>query len=664
MKKRVMLAALAGAALGLMMTACTQKAPVEPETQETEETQQTGKSGKTQITMMYFNQLPTFEALVETSCEDIDLVVEQNSSATLDSESERRLQNHHGSDLIMTTLPGGPVNEYTYDLSAEEFVLEYSSAMTKQLLVDGQTRYIPLPGQYFGYLINETLVEELGFSLPKSKQDIYQILGAAQEKGVGIGVNRDCMGFYNIGENYLANLVFGNYVPDFLSTPEGIVWLESLQKGEAAFSGNMEHSMDFLLNCVEKGYFDTGATLSSNSVTISNKNAVDVTNRMLDRTMVLVYGNTELYQKLSAQSKGDRFTMIPFLSQEGRPGWLISIGNGCLAVNKSLAESGKEKKLEAALKVLALLSTEEGQRAWMEDTDAVYSFLKDGASLAQDVPEGVRETVEKGYVFNSNLPNNIAQYFGRQMNLVIVGKSTLEEAMTAVDNYGKNGFGSMEEARTIVGKVGEDLIYENYNTRREETAIGNLIADAVREYAGAEIALVNGGSIRSSLYEGEVWDADLAAVCPYSNLVVTLKVTGKALREALANGISQTDRGENVPGGRFLQVSGLCYSYRPMKDEKDEGQLLEVTLPDGSPLDDEAAYLVAVTNYMAGSSTYTEGNGDGFLMLNVYDEAEPKTAELVTETGGTFRDALKAYFASHEGEDLSVGLEGRITIEE
>lgn len=650
MKKKVTAIFLAGAALSFAITACEKKNPAE-EGQE-----------KTQVTMMYFSQLPAFEALTEAAYENIDLVIEQNSSATLDNESERRLRNGHGSDLIMTTLPGGAVSDYVYDISAEDFVLKYSSAMTKQLLIDGKTYYVPLPGQYYGYLINETLVKELGFELPKNNQELYDILEAAQETGIGVGVNEDCVGFYNIGENYLANLIFGNYVPDFLSTPEGIIWLEELQKGEATFSGSAEHSMDFLLHCVEEGYFDSSTVLSSSSVTISSKNAVHVTDRMLDRTMVLAYGDMELYQRLSTESQGDRFVMIPFLSYEDRPGWLLSIGNGCLAVNKGLEEQGQEEKRKAALQVLSLLSTKEGQQAWMQDTNAAFSFLKDGAALSKDLPEGIRETVEKGYVFNSTMPNNLAQYFGRQMNLVIIGKASLEEAMTAVDNYMRNGADFAEQARIVVGSVSEDLIYENYNTRREETAIGNLIADAVREYSGADMALVNGGSIRSSLYEGEVWDGDLAAVCPYGNLIVTVELSGSILKEALANGITQTDRGESIPGGRFLQVSGLCYSYRPMEDENDTGELLEVTLPDGTPLDDQGTYLVAVTNYMAGSSTYAEGNGDGFVMLNVYDENEEKNVTLVSETGGTYRDALKAYFDNHKGETVSSKLEGRIRI--
>ena len=45
----------------------------------------------------------------------------------------------------------------------------------------------------------------------------------------------------------------------------------------------------------------------------------------------------------------------------------------------------------------------------------------------------------------------------------------------------------------------------------------------------------------------------------------------------LENGISQTVREDTLPAGRFLQVSGLCYSYR-QADEEQPSKLLSVTL--------------------------------------------------------------------------------------
>ena len=209
------------------------------------------------------------------------------------------------------------------------------------------------------------------------------------------------------------------------------------------------------------------------------------------------------------------------------------------------------------------------------------------------------------------------------MSLVLDCKSDIGDALALVDDYCRNGSSEVDYDQSVVGSVEEDLIYENYNTRREETAtnrfgtdrfgVDRFVADAVKEYCGSDIAVINGGGIRASLYEGDVRGEDLDAVCPYPNKLIVVKAKGTVIEEMLQNGISQTVRDGAMPAGRFLQVSGLCYSYRPLEGEK-PAALLSVSLPDGSELEDDTWYTLAITDYMAGSNGYLDNNGDGYTM--------------------------------------------------
>ena len=273
-----------------------------------------------------------------------------------------------------------------------------------------------------------------------------------------------------------------------------------------------------------------------------------------------------------------------------------------------------------------------------------------------DVPAGLVDCVENGYIYNLQFPAKLLQYFGNQM----IASLNVDEALANVDNYFLNGD---EEDHTLVGVMAEDLIFENYNTRREETAIGNLVSDAVKEMTGADIALVNGGSVRSSLYKGNVFGYDLDAVCPYPNEVVVLKTDGATVKSALANGITLINQDSGIPGGRFLNVAGLCYTFRA-PTENSPAELLDVTLPDGSPLGDGDTFTVAMTGYMAGQNGYNDNNGDGFVMFNIYSDTAPpaKNAELVEETGRTFTDALQLYFENHANEAITAKPEGRIKV--
>ena len=60
-----------------------------------------------EISMMYPMNLEHFEQLVETEYPDIDLNVEMTTTAAMNGDSERRLRNGHGTDLVVTTLPTG-----------------------------------------------------------------------------------------------------------------------------------------------------------------------------------------------------------------------------------------------------------------------------------------------------------------------------------------------------------------------------------------------------------------------------------------------------------------------------------------------------------------------------------------------------------------------------
>ena len=50
-------------------------------------------------------------------------------------------------------------------------------------MIEGQTRYLPLPGQYTGYILNKTLAAKLGKKLPESNEDLTELFraGKAQE---------------------------------------------------------------------------------------------------------------------------------------------------------------------------------------------------------------------------------------------------------------------------------------------------------------------------------------------------------------------------------------------------------------------------------------------------------------------------------------------------
>ncbi|MCB6608978.1 extracellular solute-binding protein [[Clostridium] symbiosum] len=621
------------------------------------DSRQQPEESQTKITMMYPKNLKNFEELVDTEYPDIDLQVEMTTTAVMNSDSERRLRKGHGTDLVVTTFPTGEVKNYTLDLSAETFATAYQGSITGPVMVDGQTRYLPLPGQYSGYILNRTLVEELGMEVPDTNRELTELFKAAKEQGKGIGEDGAMFGLVTVSPGAVGTYIIGTQVPDFLGTAAGIRWMSDFEAGTAGFNGIWDDSLALMFEWTKQGY------LNSDTLSANTRNAMPVEERMLNGTLVMSYGNVQMLSKLNSKSSQYEYTMLPYLSDKGNEPWITSEPDGYIGINGALANGNEKKKLDACIRILRLLSTPEGQEAWMVDTSSIYSYLQDYKPVQAALPEEIAGCVENGYIYDLQLPSNIVQYFGKCMISALDEKMDLKEALAAIDDYCINGSPEVDYGQSVVGSVADDLLYENYNTRKEETAIGNLIADALKEYTGADIAVVNGGGIRGSLYEGDVLGEDLNAVCPYPNEIITVEAKGAVIADMLRNGISQTEGKDMIPSGRFLQVSGLSYSYRPAAEGK-TAELLSVFLEDGSEVGMDTWYTLAITNYMAGSSGYLNNNGDGYTMLNLYSDTAPKTGDvkLLKETGATYGEALRQYFQNHRDEPVQVKLEGRITV--
>lgn len=142
--------------------------------------------------------------------------------------------------------------------------------------------------------------------------------------------------------------------------------------------------------------------------------------------------------------------------------------------------------------------------------------------------------------------------------------------------------------------------------RTKESNLGNFICDIMRSATQTDIALLNSGSLRSDTIHptGPFRMKDLVSILPMVDVLVVLKMTGEKVIEALENSVSQYPKFE----GRFLQVSGLRFSFDP---EQPAGQRIcrdTVLVHDNIPLNLEHEYSVVVKEYMARGK-------DGYNML-------------------------------------------------
>lgn len=178
--------------------------------------------------------------------------------------------------------------------------------------------------------------------------------------------------------------------------------------------------------------------------------------------------------------------------------------------------------------------------------------------------------------------------------------------------------------------------------RAEESAMGDLIADAIRAATGADIGIVNGGGIRGDrTYDAgtKLTRRDILTELPFGNVTVVTELPGSQVLAALENGVSQVEKG----AGRFPQVSGLTYAFDASAPA---GSRVSEVMVGGQPLDPDKVYRVAANDYILGGGDGYSALGGGKVIVNAGN-------------GNLMANDVIDYVA--KTGKVTVGVEGRIT---
>lgn len=152
-----------------------------------------------------------------------------------------------------------------------------------------------------------------------------------------------------------------------------------------------------------------------------------------------------------------------------------------------------------------------------------------------------------------------------------------------------------------IGFFGNETYTSRNLVRTKEMPFGNFIADALRQFAQSDIALINGGIIRGdkSYAKGSVISRrDIMTELPFRTHASRLSLTGNQLKQILEKSVSEVE----LSKGRFLQVSGLSFTYSLAKPA---GNRIQTILVNGSKINPQQNYSVATSDYLA-------NGGDGY----------------------------------------------------
>jgi len=176
----------------------------------------------------------------------------------------------------------------------------------------------------------------------------------------------------------------------------------------------------------------------------------------------------------------------------------------------------------------------------------------------------------------------------------------------------------------------------NEGVRNAETGLGNLVADAMRFAGKTDVAIQNGGGIRTSIATpGNVTLGDTFNILPFTNLVKRAPVMNATqLKDILEHSvISSSATGGN--NGRFAQVSGMKVTYDTklaarstvVADVGTGQRIRRVVLDDGTVLIDNGVVVDTERTFSLTTIDFTANGGDNypFAVNGVAFENDPFT---------------------------------------
>ncbi len=547
------------------------------------------------------NYFRKFTKAVKDSVPDIPLNIEYYSGSNPSSYIEQRLASQDPPDIVYFSVqfPEAFRQQYLLDLSGYDFLKSYNLSLVNQRDVDGAVYTLPANYSIICMLYNKTLFEEHGWKVPTTYGELVALCRQIRREApelIPITHAGSMAGTYwrLIGEIAQCG---------FLGTRDGMLWQEKYLAGEASFAEGFGDTISKLQALIDAGAFDIADQEAKNN---------DVTDNLVHRkaAMSFTIGGFP-YLVNSIRSCEDEIGGIPYLGDTPEQRFLnVSVNN--VGISKRLAEPGNEKKLEAALKVMEYLSTEEGQ-------NAMHVAVTDVSPLAGSIPSNEFPPYKDVWdVFSSGsaAPYILEGYedvwveAGMFVKNQLFTSGSMDGLCEMADELHKQAL-SKGNTPAQVANVPKDLTHP-------QTV--QLMADLLRN-VGGDVAVVSDGGARDGvpnpngvsgrLFAGEL-NHDSYTTCIPGNsgkTLVRLTLTGEALFRLLEGGRTMTFEDKTAV---------FDYYWSGMDAVMENGKITSATLSDGHTVTPDGTYQVLMAASDYDPAAFPGGEDTGMIVSDTY----------------------------------------------
>jgi ABC-type glycerol-3-phosphate transport system substrate-binding protein len=531
------------------------------------------------------------EAALEKQFPDVDFVFVLHWTGDTPYELHQSLESGAAEDMLLSAFMPA-VNDLApkklVDLSARDFTSRYQTSTLNNCQLNGRLYYLPGPSDMFSIIYNKTMFAEHGWRPPHSRSEFLKLCRTINASGLR-ALQPTCKNAPD------AQLLFTSFVyKELFAGLDNYKWLTEYQRGLVPMKGHMEPAF--------KNYDelkDNGLVCSSDfEIRRANRSKMEYIDEKC--AMIIETQMAEQYAKL--YKSRSKFAMMPFWNGDSEDSdYLVTKQNYFVGVNAELEKPEHAKKLAKVMDVLAWMSTPQGQKAISDGSVTMLPSIKDTAIDFGEFNAGVRSTIEREnfapYVnfMTSGASNAVQSALAVGLQAYLEGKMSAADVMRSCDLARDKVLHKGIERGAVIGHAKE-------NFTKLET--GLFIADAFKKKTKADIGLclvgkINYGTV-ARLYKGDVTEKDISMLTlmlekkpqyPDDKKLGVVSMTGAQIMALLKKPFSEHDAESfrNVP---YFVAAGLKIIFAPWAS--DDRKLKSVTLADGSPLDINKLYTVAL----------------------------------------------------------------------
>ena len=508
---------------------------------------------------------------------------------------------------------------------------------------DGGVYQLPVSSKLIGITYNATLMEEMGWEVPQTFDDMLDLKEKCDEADIPFSVSD--LRETGHGFNYLFHLMGVQY----LSSPQGTSWLNGFLSGEQD-AEDFEEASAYFQKWVDNDLFGS-----------LNLEAGWGATTQFSKTRALfcfaILNNSDGYQGPEYDEDGnetgktlnDVHKSMPWISEDGTNNCFTYYDNAWIMVNKKVLDEGQEEKLERVQQILDYIVSDEFASYTASLSKDNYMSLADFemgddrlySNFAEEIKNGFTQPwyyssfdnntiVQTGavigsYILNESLSGSELTAASKECNYTFDASATYESIFDALEaNVASNlstaaagALGTVEEqlgyedtAKLVAISSGlalQQALDEDGNNALVQVALLPYITDISDMQPWCGVAVEN-----AQLYAGSLTKAHSFVLVPRDcGDVVGIYMTGTQIQELVDKGFDPSSRCIDATTGKTTFDSSTYGPYA-----------YACVVKDGESLQNDTEYLVAVPAAALDLDTYNaladagkvvqlrEGSGD------------------------------------------------------